>query len=141
MTEPRECATATSGTGGPPASPVASSRARPPRTRRSRSEERRVGKECRSRWSPYHQKKTELAQANAMLEQRVEERTRELKMALAQVHGMQKFFFFSSRRRHTTSLRDWSSDVCSSDLDRRVPGDQQRDQAQAAVRRITGELA
>src|SRR2546430_8504254 len=23
-------------------------------TRRSRSEERRVGKECRSRWSPYH---------------------------------------------------------------------------------------
>src|SRR6266576_3481833 len=35
------------------------------------------------------------------------------------------FFFFSSRRRHTRSLRDWSSDVCSSDLDsparRRVP--------------------
>src|SRR5204862_3607156 len=27
------------------------------------------------------------------------------------------FFFFSSRRRHTRSLRDWSSDVCSSDLD------------------------
>src|SRR6266496_1223127 len=26
------------------------------------------------------------------------------------------FFFFSSRRRHTRSLRDWSSDVCSSDL-------------------------
>src|SRR5690349_24507779 len=25
-------------------------------------------------------------------------------------------FFFSSRRRHTSSLRDWSSDVCSSDL-------------------------
>src|SRR5436190_19820221 len=24
-----------------------------------RSEERRVGKECRSRWSPYHEKKTE----------------------------------------------------------------------------------
>src|SRR6266496_1411012 len=24
-------------------------------------------------------------------------------------------FFFSSRRRHTRSLRDWSSDVCSSD--------------------------
>src|SRR6267378_6806995 len=24
-------------------------------------------------------------------------------------------FFFSSRRRHTSSLRDWSSDVCSSD--------------------------
>src|SRR5204863_2128722 len=26
------------------------------------------------------------------------------------------YFFFSSRRRHTRSLRDWSSDVCSSDL-------------------------
>src|SRR5215204_4022930 len=33
-------------------------------------------------------------------------------------------FFFSSRRRHTRSLCDWSSDVCSSDLVRRgnVPG-------------------
>src|SRR5438874_5666548 len=26
------------------------------------------------------------------------------------------FFFFTSRRRHTRPLRDWSSDVCSSDL-------------------------
>src|SRR5699024_11781344 len=26
------------------------------------------------------------------------------------------FFFFASRRRHTRSKRDWSSDVCSSDL-------------------------
>src|SRR5687768_18608754 len=40
-------------------------------------------------------------------------------------------FFFSSRRRHTRCSRDWSSDVCSSDLrvprrqgqgDRRCPG-------------------
>src|SRR6266849_6573808 len=31
------------------------------------------------------------------------------------------FFFFSSRRRHTRSTRDWSSDVCSSDLVTRVP--------------------
>src|SRR5690349_9526996 len=31
-------------------------------------------------------------------------------------------FFFSSRRRHTRSLRDWSSDVCSSDLIRGVVG-------------------
>src|SRR5207253_6797468 len=30
------------------------------------------------------------------------------------------FFFFSSRRRHTRWPRDWSSDVCSSDL--RKPG-------------------
>src|SRR5215203_6965119 len=29
------------------------------------------------------------------------------------------FFFFSSRRRHTRYWRDWSSDVCSSDLDLR----------------------
>src|SRR2546421_4254453 len=31
-------------------------------------------------------------------------------------------FFFSSRRRHTRSDRDWSSDVCSSDLSRGVAG-------------------
>src|SRR5690625_7256313 len=31
-------------------------------------------------------------------------------------------FFFSSRRRHTRWPRDWSSDVCSSDLDRVVVG-------------------
>src|SRR5438128_7747082 len=31
---------------------------------------------------------------------------------LHDVHG----FFFSSRRRHTRCYRDWSSDVCSSDL-------------------------
>src|SRR6266704_5986878 len=30
----------------------------------------------------------------------------------------QNYFFFSSRRRHTRSKRDWSSDVCSSDLPR-----------------------
>src|SRR3712207_8786702 len=30
-------------------------------------------------------------------------------------------FFFASRRRHTRYWRDWSSDVCSSDLD---PGEQ-----------------
>src|SRR2546429_6390820 len=29
------------------------------------------------------------------------------------LHGL---FFFSSRRRHTRCSRDWSSDVCSSDL-------------------------
>src|SRR5258707_5769015 len=30
------------------------------------------------------------------------------------------FFFFSSRRRHTRYWRDWSSDVCSSDLFREL---------------------
>src|SRR5699024_11719296 len=32
-------------------------------------------------------------------------------------YGIFYFFFFSSRRRHTRSKRDWSSDVCSSDLE------------------------
>src|SRR3712207_7631704 len=31
-----------------------------------------------------------------------------------------RFFFFSSRRRHTRYWRDWSSDVCSSDLRTRL---------------------
>src|SRR5690606_40013695 len=30
--------------------------------------------------------------------------------------GYVDVFFFSSRRRHTSFSRDWSSDVCSSDL-------------------------
>src|SRR3989449_5946808 len=32
--------------------------------------------------------------------------------------GVTVFFFFSSRRRHTRCSRGWSSDVCSSDLER-----------------------
>src|SRR3712207_7456032 len=32
------------------------------------------------------------------------------------VYRLILFFFFSSRRRHTRYWRDWSSDVCSSDL-------------------------
>src|SRR5204863_3426823 len=37
-------------------------------------------------------------------------------LLLLNPHPYLFFFFFSSRRRHTRSLRDWSSDVCSSDL-------------------------
>src|SRR6266498_4754200 len=37
------------------------------------------------------------------------------------------FFFFSSRRRHTRCGRDWSSDVCSSDL--ATPGPYEMGQA------------
>src|SRR2546429_7427732 len=33
------------------------------------------------------------------------------------------FFFFSSRRRHTRCSRDWSSDVCSSDLFEHADGE------------------
>src|SRR5206468_4737084 len=36
------------------------------------------------------------------------------------IRSIKLFFFFSSRRRHTRSDRDWSSDVCSSDLERRA---------------------
>src|SRR5690606_40012170 len=42
-------------------------------------------------------------------------------------------FFFSSRRRHTRFSRDWSSDVCSSDLAAAAPG---RDAA-ARIRRAS----
>src|SRR5437660_4517550 len=34
-------------------------------------------------------------------------------------NSLRLFFFFSSRRRHTRWPRDWSSDVCSSDLEQR----------------------
>src|SRR5437660_187328 len=36
------------------------------------------------------------------------------------LRGTLRFFFFSSRRRHTRWPRDWSSDVCSSDLKSRA---------------------
>src|SRR5256884_2811892 len=37
-------------------------------------------------------------------------------MTVLAVHYAEVLFFFSSRRRHTRCSRDWSSDVCSSDL-------------------------
>src|SRR5687768_17726677 len=39
-------------------------------------------------------------------------------MAVAMFYNLIVVFFFSSRRRHTRCSRDWSSDVCSSDLAR-----------------------
>src|SRR5207253_11523345 len=45
-------------------------------------------------------------------------------------------FFFSSRRRHTRWPRDWSSDVCSSDL---AEGDLQK--VFGIIARESGELA
>src|SRR5476649_671718 len=50
------------------------------------------------------------------------------------------FFFFSSRRRHTRSLCDWSSDVCSSDL-RRAGGDVSRHRVMAALDHAGREIA
>src|SRR3712207_7148607 len=49
------------------------------------------------------------------------------------------FFFFSSRRRHTRYWRDWSSDVCSSDLIRHIMASGALPPALSAVR-IDGEL-
>src|SRR5215510_16047679 len=43
------------------------------------------------------------------------------------------FFFFSSRRRHTRWPRDWSSDVCSSDL-HGPPGTPVRLEGREAIR-------
>src|SRR3989337_1321193 len=37
-------------------------------------------------------------------------------LELNRCDSLSVFFFFSSRRRHTRCYRDWSSDVCSSDL-------------------------
>src|SRR5438105_6654481 len=44
-------------------------------------------------------------------------------------------FFFSSRRRHTRSTRDWSSDVCSSDLGV-LPGAEQPTRKNTAARQL-----
>src|SRR3990172_11632343 len=45
------------------------------------------------------------------------------------------FFFFSSRRRHTRCSRDWSSDVCSSDLRPPPPGDHREEPSIAGAQR------
>src|SRR5690349_2608601 len=159
----------------------------------SRSEERRVGKECRSRWSLYHYKKERhgrvrddprdreegerrhdralgphhavarrdgarrardgaLGHPPAAADRRRDDLARahrgQDRAELLGAHGVgagriacggcsdatlerraarriheagarrlrEGALFFSSRRRHTRSLRDWSSDVCSSDL-------------------------
>src|SRR5699024_11773239 len=57
-------------------------------------------------------------------------------------------FFFSSRRRHTRSKRDWSSDVCSSDLARAAftgelerPGSHRVEEGGAAGRPIQAPAA
>src|SRR5262245_63943376 len=50
------------------------------------------------------------------------------------------FFFFSSRSRHTRCLSDWSSDVCSSDLESRIRGDRLFERANRLRRPAIGEL-
>src|SRR5438105_7840511 len=52
------------------------------------------------------------------------------------------FFFFSSRRRHTRSTRDWSSDVCSSDLRQEMNFTwKSLEAAETALHRIRGEIS
>src|SRR5476649_1256435 len=107
-------------------------RGRKPRS--PRSEERRVGKECRSRWSPYHykqKKRTVYAPDHDVVYPGQTDLTQYLFKTLA-ASGFDLtdliawppntwMLFFSSRRRHTRSLCDWISDVCSSDLLRQQP--------------------
>src|SRR5690606_40717541 len=50
-------------------------------------------------------------------------------------------FFFSSRRRHTSFSRDWSSDVCSSDLERLGNLERRRDRVPLVVEEVLGEVA
>src|SRR2546421_358033 len=49
-------------------------------------------------------------------------------------------FFFSSRRRHTRSDRDWSSDVCSSDLGSSTPA-ARRERSGGEGRSLPGRVA
>src|SRR5215471_13545571 len=77
-----------------------------------RSEERRVGKECRSRWSPYHSKTTEAAASIAAPKNLRRVKSDSISFFVngpTALFAASEFFFFSSRRRHTRSLRDWSS--------------------------------
>src|SRR5207249_8029038 len=50
-------------------------------------------------------------------------------------------FFFSSRRRHTRSKRDWSSDVCSSDLFLEMEGQPRQEIPTMLVLRHLGGVA
>src|SRR5713226_7879260 len=91
----------------------------------TRSEERRVGKECRSRWSPYHYKKKHCINRVVLPADRQmpvrRPRTRYTFASCVFPNSSSSRFWrqsvrFSSRRLHTRWTGDWSSDVCSSDL-------------------------
>src|SRR6266542_4150930 len=61
---------------------------------RRRSEERRVGKECRSRWSPQHKKKKTLIAA-ALIEEDVESRSLDWhKKDIEELEQLRHFVFF-----------------------------------------------
>src|SRR5690625_2275990 len=77
-----------------------------------RSEERRVGKEgrARGRRERYEERGYEQGETRRV---NAAERAGDSFVSAVRTR---LFFFFSSRRRHTRWPRDWSSDVCSSDL-------------------------
>src|SRR3712207_8750754 len=54
------------------------------------------------------------------------------------MESLDVFFFFSSRRRHTRYWRDWSSDVCSSDLRRGCVQVRAVDAEQARAEQVGG---
>src|SRR5262249_57160227 len=56
----------------------------------------------------------------------------------ARVHPPRSFFFFSSRRRHTRLVSDWSSDVCSSDLGRLTGEEHLREQMGDLYGKVNG---
>src|SRR5205809_6468808 len=58
-----------------------------------------------------------------------------------QRHGAQGRFFFSSRRRHTRCSRDWSSDVCSSDLFAQATSGLKNERVVGVVVAYGGEVA
>src|SRR5437868_3039486 len=93
--------------------------ARPPRPGR-RSEERRVGKECRAMGSTDDFITFYVTHRHVYGEQGIKfmkDGVNATPLPTVNTTGyIDHAFFFSSRRRHTRSKRDWSSDVCSSDL-------------------------
>src|SRR5437763_11083178 len=54
--------------------------------------------------------------------------------------SLEFFFFFSSRRRHTRYIGDWSSDVCSSDLNRLVDAEIDARNPRTKIRHIPAGL-
>src|SRR4029077_19475028 len=65
----------------------------PPSLAPRRSEERRVGKECRSRWSPYHlKKKTEAKQTLKSVKERADHSYTDLREAHSRDHIVSHLF-------------------------------------------------
>src|SRR5690349_7357443 len=77
-----------------------------------RSEERRVGKE----WSGGGWENDQRKKGSDQARDQGRHQSQPLHPPEPRGRVAGDDFFFSSRRRHTRSLRDWSSDVCSSDL-------------------------